>query len=87
MSSPAGGDQPDPSALPTILIGAIGTLVTVLIVIFCQILFRVTERNKTVSEGTNIELLQYQQSEANRLQGGVMPIDEAMQAVVQEQGE
>ena len=87
MSSPAGGDQPDPSALPTILIGAIGTLVTVLILIFCQIVFRVTERNETISEGTNIELLQYQQSEANRLQGGVMPIDEAMQAVVQEQGE
>ncbi|MEZ6189321.1 MAG: hypothetical protein R3F62_30505 [Planctomycetota bacterium] len=82
--TPTGGDQPDPSAVPTILIGLIGTLVTILIVLFCQILFRVTERNAVVSEGPNAEVQAFHDSEAKRLHEGAMPIEEAMDSIVAE---
>jgi len=87
MAGPSGGDQPDPSAVPTILIGIIGTLVTILIVLFCQVLFRVTERNRTVETGKNQELLAYEVEEALRLTDPTqcdMAISDAMKAVEQE---
>lgn len=87
MAGPSGGDQPDPSAVPTILIGIIGTLVTILIVLFCQVLFRVTERNRTVEAGKNQELLAYEVDENQRLTDPTqcdMPIDAAMESVLQE---